>query len=138
MRELARTEPKWREMSGEERLQAAAERATQAKLDEADKAAERRAANLLAQAREARRQTERAAEMAAMGKKRPYHAATFERLRQIDDYVSGIRNELLSDLIPALEKVTPRFLGLLDDPLKERAFVRAVMDGDKADVSPPL
>jgi len=134
MRELARTEPKWREMSGEERLQAAAERATQAKLDEADKAAERRAANLLAQAREARRQTERAAEMAAMGKKRPYHAATFERLRQIDDYVSGIRNELLSDLIPALEKVTPRFLGLLDDPLKERAFVRAVMDGDKADV----
>lgn len=133
MRELARTEPKWREMSGAQRLQAAAETAQRAALETAEKTAERRASNLLAQARETQRLGTRAATLAAQGRADAHHAALFERMRTIDDYVSGVRNESLSGLMDAIDAVSPRFLGLMDDPKAVRAFARAVMDGKAAD-----
>jgi hypothetical protein len=132
MRELARTEPKWNEMTGQQRLQIAAEMAQRQALEAADKAAERRASNLLAQSRETARMQQRATTLAAQGRKTAFHAALFERMRQVDDYVAGVRNETLSRLISAIDAVSPRFLGLIDDPATIRSFARAVMDG-KAD-----
>jgi hypothetical protein len=132
MRELARTEPKWGEMTGPQRLQAAAELMQSSAVERAQKAAERRASNLLAQSRETARMQQRATTMAAQGKKTAFHSALFERMRQVDDYVAGVRNETMSKLIDAIDAVSPKFLGLLDDPATIRSFARAVMDG-KAD-----
>lgn len=129
MRILARTEPTWGQLTGQQRLQLAGERATADAVMAADKAAERRASNLLAQTREVQRQAERAA---VIGGDKAYHAATFERLRQVDDYVAGVRNESLSQLVDAIHAVSPQFLGLMDNPAAVRNFARAVMDG-KAD-----
>jgi len=130
MRQMARTEPNWRQMTGAQRLQAAAERARADALGRAEKAAQRRASNLLAQAREADRLKARAAQLAAQGRKNAHHAALFERLRQVDDYVSGVRNEAMANLVEAIDAVAPRFFGLMDDPQAVRAFARAVMDGN--------
>lgn len=127
MRELARTEPKWREMTGAQKLQAAAELVHADAIERAEKQAERRASNLLAQTRETTRLAERAR---AIGGDKAAHRALFERLRQVDDYVAGVRNEALSDLMEAVHAVEPRFLGLLDNADSVRAFARAVMDGD--------
>lgn len=130
MRNLARSEPNWRSMSGQQRLQAAAAMAQEAAIHSADLRAQRRASNLLAQSREAERIRDRAAQLARQGRKNPHHVALFERMRQADDYVSGVRNEVLSGLVDAVEAVNPRFLGLMNDPVSVRAFARAVMDGD--------
>lgn len=129
MREVARTEPRWRQMTGEQRLQAAAALAHEQALQSAEVAAQRRASNLLAQSREAQRLQQRAK---ALGGKNPHHAALFERMRQADDYVAGVRNEALSSLVDAIDAVEPRFFGLMDDPESVAGFARAVMDG-KAD-----
>lgn len=133
MRQLARTDPTWRAKSGNERLQAAADAARQEGIDSANKAAERRAHNILAQARESDRLVTRAKELAARGKKNPMHAALFERMRVSDDYVSGIRNEALSDMLDAIDAVSPRGLGWFDDLGKVAEFARAVMDGKSTD-----
>lgn len=131
MRELARSDrAAWQSMTGAQRLQAAAEMAQRAALEAADKQAQRRASNLVAQARETERLTARAKTLAGRGVKNPHHAALFERFRQIDDYVAGVRNEALSHLIDAVHAVAPRFLGLMDDPAAVRSFARAVMDGN--------
>lgn len=130
MRELARTESNWKSMTGQQRLQAAAAMAQEAALQAADAAAQRKASNLLAQARETQRMRERAATLAKQGTKNAHHAALFERLRQSDDYVAGVRNEALSNLVDAVSAVSPRFFGLVDDPAAVRGFARAVMDGD--------
>ncbi|WP_223621171.1 hypothetical protein [Lysobacter sp. ESA13C] len=130
MRELARSDrAQWQAMTGQQRLQAAAEMAQRAALEAADKQAQRRASNLLAQVRETDRMSARAKTLAARGVKNPHHAALFERFRQIDDYVAGVRNEALSNLIDAVHAVSPKFLGLIDDPAAVRSFARAVMDG---------
>ena len=130
MRELARTEPNWRTMTGQQRVQAAAAMAQDAALHAADVQAQRRASNLLAQTREAERIRARAATLAGQGRKNAHHAALFERMRQVDDYVSGVRNEALSNLVDAIDAVATRFLGLMDDPAAVRDFARAVMDGN--------
>lgn len=130
MREISRTTPQWKQMTGQQRLQAAATLAQQTAVQAAAKQAQRRASNLLAQARETQRMRDRAATLAAQGRKNAHHTALFERMRQIDDYVSGVRNEALSNLVDAIEAVSPRFLGLMDDPASVRAFARAVMDGN--------
>lgn len=130
MRNLARSEPNWKAMSGQQRLQAAAAMAQESAIHAADLRAQRRASNLLAQTREAQRVRDRAAQLAAQGRKNAHHAALFERMRQADDYVSGVRNEVLSGLVDAIEAVNPRMLGLMDDPVAVRDFARAVMDGN--------
>lgn len=132
MRELARTDPNWKAMSGNQRVQAAAAMAHEAKIQDAQKAADRKASNLIGQVRESQRLAVRATELHAQGRSTPHHAALFERMRQVDDYVAGVRNEFLADLIPAIHAVEPRFFGLMDDPANIHAFAKAVMEGDKS------
>lgn len=124
MREIARTEPKWAQMTGQQRLQAAAELAHSRALEQAEVSAQRKASNLVAQAREGQRLMDRAA---ALGGKQAHHDALFERLRQSDDYVAGIRNEYLSGLVDAIEAVEPGVLGLFEDRTKVRDFARAIL-----------
>lgn len=133
MRQMARTEPEWRTLSHEQRLQRAAEAAQVEAIADAERTAFRRASRLTAQVRETARQTARAEQLAAQGVKNPQHAALFERMRQADDYVAGVRNEYLSELVDAVQAVEPRFLGLMHDPESVRAFARAVVDGDASD-----
>lgn len=130
MRQLARTDKEWGGLSHEQRLQRAADAAQAEALADADKAAQRKASRLTAQVRETQRLQERAAELAAQGVKNPHHAALFERQRQADDYISGIRNEYMGELADAIHAVEPRFFGMMEDPANVRAFARAVVDGD--------
>lgn len=123
MRELARTEPTWRELSGEQRLRLAAERAKGEAIDAAERSARRSALNLTAQTRESLRLRDRAT---VLGGKQAMHDALFERMRVTDDYVSGVRSEALSQIVDTIEAVEPGFLGLMDDPIKVRDFARAV------------
>lgn len=124
MREIARTEPKWAQMTGQQRLQAAAELAHSRALEQAEVSAQRKASNLVAQAREGQRLMDRAA---ALGGKQAHHDALFERLRQSDDYVAGIRNEYMSSLVDAIEAVEPGLLGLFEDRTKVRDLARAIL-----------
>lgn len=133
MRQLARTEGDWRGLSHEQRLQRSAEAAQAEAVAAAQKQADRRASRLVAQVRESQRMAMRAAQMAAQGAKNPNHSALFERMRQADDYVSGVRNEYLSELVDAVHAIEPRFFGLMHDPNAVRAFARAVVDGDTSD-----
>ena len=129
MRELARSEPTWATLTGQQRLQLAGERAQADALAAADKQAQRRASNLTAQAREVARMQQRAGEI---GGAKAAHRAVFERMRQADDYIAGVRNETLSNLVDAIHAVEPRFFGLMDNPDAVRGFARAVMDGNAA------
>jgi len=133
MRELGRSDPEWRTLTHEQRLQRAAEAAQADAIAAAQKQADRRASRLVAQVRETQRMTQRAAQLAALGAKNPHHNALFERMRQADDYVSGVRNEYLSQLVDAVQAVEPKFFGLMHDPQSVRAFARAVIDGDTSD-----
>lgn len=133
MRLLARTNPQWAAMSHPQRLQAAAQAAQVASQAAALKTANRRASRLNAQVRETQRMSQRAAQLAALGAKNPHHNALFERMRQADDYISGVRNEYLSELVDAVHAVEPKFFGLMHDPNSVRAFARAVIDGNTAD-----
>jgi hypothetical protein len=134
MRELARRDrTAWQSMSHEQRLQAAADAAAREAVASADKAAQRKASNLLAQSRETQRLTNRAAQKAEQGSTQAFHDALFERLVQVDTYVSGLRNEALSDMLDAINAVEGRFLNLMDDPAKVQAFAKAVLDGDTSD-----
>jgi hypothetical protein len=123
MRELARTDEKWAGMSQSERLIAAANRSLEADTAKAAKAAQRKALNIAAQAREAENLKTRAAEI---GGKNANHKALFERLRQLDNYITGVRSELFGSVIDALKAAEPRFLQLLENAKAVEAFVREV------------
>lgn len=124
MREIARTEPKWSQMTGQQRLQAAAELAHSRALEQAEVSAQRKASNLVAQARESQRLMDRAA---ALGGKQAHHDALFERMRVVDDYVAGVRNEALSGIVDAVEAVEPGLLGLFEDRAKVLDLTRAIL-----------
>jgi uncharacterized protein YdcH (DUF465 family) len=123
MRELARTDEKWAAMSQSERLIAAAKRSLEVDTARAAKAAQRKALNIAAQAREAENLTSRAGEL---GGKNAHHKALFERLRQLDNYITGVRSELFGSVIDALKAAEPRFLQLLENAKSVEAFVREV------------
>lgn len=127
MRDLARTDPNWRSMSGNERLQAAAERAAAQDVAMANKAAQRKASNLVAQSREVNALRLNSEQKTGS---QPVHKALFERLRQVDSYVNGVRHEMMANLMDSIHATEPRFLGLLEDPRAIRDFAREVM-GEK-------
>lgn len=134
MRELARRDPQgWAKMSRDERLRAAAAAAEQDAVARAEKLAQRKAANLLAQSRETTRLAERADQLKARGSKQAFHDALFERMGQLDNSINGLRNEILSELMDAVHAVEGKFWNLMDDPEKVRAFAKAVLDGDTSD-----
>lgn len=131
MRRLAKADPgKWSQMSRTDRWQEAARLAAADRIAAANKAADRRAANIAIQSRETDRLNARAAELAARGVKNPHHAALFERIRVADNFISGTRNEILNGLIPAIDAVSPKFFGMLHDEASVRDFARAVLDGN--------
>lgn len=130
MRNMARKDPAaWAGMSAAQKLQQAADEARADAIAAADRTAARKASNVLAQARESERLLARAK---ALGGKQAHHDAAFERMRNVDDYVAGVRNEMLTSVVEAIEVVEPRFLGLISDPAKELQFVKAVL-GEKVD-----
>ena len=134
MRELARRDPQgWAKMPRDERFRAAASAAEQDAVARAEKLAQRKAANLLAQSRETTRLAERADQLKARGSKQAFHDALFERMGQLDNSINGLRNEILSELMDAVHAVEGKFWNLMDDPEKVRAFAKAVLDGDTSD-----
>ena len=124
MRELARTDPKWAGLSQSERLAAVAQRSLETDAAQAAKAAQRKASNIAAQARETEILTTRAGEL---GGKNPFHKALFQRLQQLDNYVAGVRAEIFGKTIDALKAAEPRFLSLIENAKAVDAFVREVM-----------
>lgn len=129
MRNLARTDPAWRQKSRQQQLLDAAAAAKADALASADVTAARRASNLVAQARESQRMLERAK---AKGGAQAHHDALFERMRQLDDYVAGVRNEAMTALIDAIEVAEPGLLGLFHDEAKLRQLAKAIM-GEQVD-----
>lgn len=127
MRELARTDENFAGMSQSERLAAAAKRSLETDTAQAAKAAQRKASNLAAQARETDSLNARAGEL---GGKNSFHKALFQRLQQLDNYIAGVRSELFGNTIDALKAAEPRFLGLIENSKAVNAFVREVL-GEK-------
>ena len=134
MRELARRDPEgWRSMTREQHLRAAADAAAKAAVEAAEKSAQRKAKALVIQAREVQRQAARADQFAQMGVENGYHKALFERMVNVDQYAAGLRNQYLSEAIDAIHAVDGKFMNLLNDPAKVKAFAKAVIDGDTSD-----
>jgi hypothetical protein len=122
-RELARTDPGFQGMSHNDRLIAAAKKSMEQDQGEAARAAQRKALNLTAQIREVQAQAVRASEFS--GKNR-FHQALFERLVQLDNYVTGVRNELFGNLVDTIRASSPKFLGLIENREAATRFVREV------------
>lgn len=123
MRTLAKTEPTWNELTGNERLKAAAQLAKEQDVEAADKAALRKASNIAAQARESGNMLNRAAEMTG---KAPTHKALFERLRQVENHINGVRHEAMANVMDAIEATEPRWLGNVSNPEAIADFAREV------------
>lgn len=136
MREFARADPKaYAAMTRDQRMVEAGRRAVAEAMKQADLRAERKALNLVVQARESARLSDRAATMRRRGHKSDaWTQAVGERLRNVDDHISGVRSELLSELTEALRAVEPRFMGLMHDAAASREFAKAIMaNGDHTD-----
>jgi hypothetical protein len=123
LRELARTDKAFPGMAAADRLKAAAELALKQGTEQAAKAAQRKALNAAAQARETANLISRSQDL---GGKNAVHKALFERLRQVDQYITGVRNELFGNLMDAMHAAAPRFMGLIENPTAVRDFVREV------------
>ncbi|WP_353094183.1 hypothetical protein [Methylibium sp.] len=129
VRELARTDPQaFAGMSREQRMVEAGKRAVAAAQNAANQQARRKASNLVAQARESARLAERAVAMRDRGHSvDAFHQAVAERLRNVDDYVSSVRGEIMSQIVFSLRAVEPKFFGFLHDATKSREFAKAVI-----------
>lgn len=127
LRELARTDKAFQTMTQAERLQAAAEMAIKQDTVTANKAAQRKALSAAAQVREVANLRERSREL---GGKHPLHEALFERLRQVDSYVTGVKNEIFGRVMDTIHAAEPRFLGLIENPEANRDFIKEVYGVD--------
>lgn len=123
LRELARTDPKFAGLAAADRLKAAADLSLEQDTAQATKAAQRKALTAATQARETANLTSRGQ---ALGGKNALHKALFERLRQVDQYVTGVKNELFAHLVDAMKASAPKFLGLIENAQAVRDFVREV------------
>jgi hypothetical protein len=128
LRRLASSDPKWSQLSGDQRLQLAAETAKADAIDAADKQAQRRAGSAVAQVREATHLTERGK---ALGGKQGFHDALFERMRTVDDFTRGVTARAMQTLTEAIDAIEPGFMGLFEKPANERAFAQAVLGEGK-------
>ena len=121
---MARNDPTaFRSMSESQRYVEAAKLSLEDHVYESQKKAQRKASNVLAQARETTNIAERAKEL---GGKTPYHKALFERLRQVDLVIKGERARAFSQIMDAINAAEPKFFGLLDDANAIRDFVYEV------------
>jgi len=127
LKQLSRLDPKFQAMSQSERILAAAQRSLDTDTADAAKAVQRKLSNVAAQARETAHMTERSAEL---GGKNPFHAALFERLKQLDQYITGVKNELFGNLLDAFHAAEPKFLGLIENAQAVGDFVHEVYGQD--------
>lgn len=123
-RNLARLDPQtWRGLTQAERVMQAADAAKIDAIAKANKQAERKASNIIAQAREANNLQTRAP---AMRGNQKHHTALFERLRQAESYITGVKHESIAQVMDAIYAVEPRFLRLLENPQAVADFSREV------------
>lgn len=123
----------WRAMSTAERLAAAADALQLDVIQSADRAANRKAGRIVAQAREAEKLTTRAAQFKARGIKNGHHQAMGELALQLEAETNATRNASIKELGDVVEAVSPEFFGLIASKDKAREFVRAVLDGKAED-----
>lgn len=127
-RQLAKADPAtWRGLTQAERVMQAADAAKVEAIAKANKSAERKASNLVAQAREAKHLTDRAP---AMRGKQKMHRALFERMRQIQNYLNGVKHEAIASVLDAIHAVEPVFFKLMENPIAVRDFAREVYGRD--------
>lgn len=127
LRELSRADKEFAGLAAADRLKAAAERSLEQDTRTAEKSAQRKALNAAAQTREVTNLETRAQEL---GGAHPVHTAVFERLRQVDQYVTGVKNELFGNLVDTMKAAAPRFLGLIENRSAVRDFVREIYGED--------
>lgn len=120
LKELARTDPAFQGMSQAERLTAAAKLSLDQDTIEAAKALQRKTSNIVAQTREVQSLANRSRVLGS------YHEALFERLNQVNNYVTGVKNELFSNLVDTINAAEPRFMALLENAKATHDFVREV------------
>ena len=113
------------EMAKFERIQYAAEMAGKEAEILAAKAAQRRAANLIAQQSNVNRILARAPQL--KGKKYQVTEAVFERYSQIASRIQGEQHAARADMIGALEATAPRFLGMMRNTKAMQDFAREVL-----------
>lgn len=127
LRQLAVNEPAFATMSQSERLLAAAKSAMEAEQARAGKTAQRRALNLSIQVRESQALKDRASEL---GGKHPFVRALFERLRQVENHIVGVRNEMFAKIVDVMKAANPEFFGLIENRKMRDAFVRELYGED--------
>lgn len=124
MRQLARKSEEWPILPHAERLQRAAQAASDELTSEAKKKQQRAAQQVLTVDRTLRRMKELRAQTTSDA------AAVVAQLEQVDVYVKGVGREYFSALMDTLAAAEPRFLGLVDNDVAMRDFVREVF-GEK-------
>lgn len=133
MRELARTDPEWRSKSVNQRLQDAANLAREQDIRKADKQMQRRASNVVAQARNLEALKARAPMMRKLltgaAAKAPFHAALFERIVQVEGAIKGVRDDVMEPMIDLINLSAGKVAGLFHDPKADHAIVHEVLRG---------
>lgn len=107
-------------LSAEERLQAAAARASRDLIERAETARGQAAQRIVA----TQRAVERLQQLRTPD--RPVAAALGTMLEQADVYVKGVSREYFSNLVDTIQAVEPRFFGFMQDRASLRDFVREV------------
>lgn len=121
MRTIARKDPAaWRALSGDQRMQLAADEAAKELLHEAAKKKQRVALTIVAHDRVMNRYST----LTADGMK-PFKAVA-RVLDDADRYIKGVANEYFSGLIDAMEAIHPKFLGMVENAADAAAVVREV------------
>ncbi len=134
-RNLARRDPAgWAGMSRSDKLMASAKAAQEEALARAGKKAQRQASNLVAQVREVQALT---IDRAAMRGEHKAHTWIFQRLRQLENTINGIRHEATGQVLDAVLAVEPKFLKLVENDSAVRLFARAVY-GEKLPDHPAI
>lgn len=121
MRERARQEPAaWRQLSRAERMQAAAQDASQELLSEAAKAKQRVALAVLAHDRTMSRYATLTGE-----KYRPFESVG-RVLDEVSHYIKGVSNEYFSGLTDMLRAVDSKYLGMVENAAQARDLVMEI------------
>ena len=120
MRELARTDPDWQSFTPGQRLVNAAEAVEKDFIHEAALNTRRQAMAVNALAR-----ANKSLEAAAAAGDRMFRGLA-DDMRKTEVYIKGVQREAWSGMLDAIQAAEPRFLGLLENPIAVRDFVREV------------
>ncbi|RQO38611.1 hypothetical protein DBR37_01570 [Herminiimonas sp. KBW02] len=120
MRNLARTDPDWASKSLNDRLRAAAEAAGKQVIGEAALKVQRtqQAINALTRGRES-------LDKAAANGERMF-VGLADDMRKSEVYIKGVQREAWTGMLDAINAAEPRFLGIMENAVAVRDFVREV------------